>query len=190
MLDRGGSVGLRKSGDSATSRSDGTVRPPRARMRWPSGPAANAMNLQPASACGPAERQKPSVCRTVTSRSIVGKPADVPLERLDRAEVRDVAARGEVHRQLPVDEALLERLGLDVGGRRGEPLAAEREERVEPAARLPGCRSVNRVGLSSSSTSSPPADHTNGAARITLASVPTAWPPPPFSRRAAASSSS
>ena len=103
---------------------------------------------------------------------------DIPLEALDGAQARARLAgcsgtcrgrrRGIVTRSRgpPPRPA--------VGRRRG-PSAGRGRSRRRPAP--PGVSSVNVVGVTSSSTSSPPADQTNGAIRIVFAAVPRPYRP-------------
>jgi hypothetical protein len=53
-----------------------------------------------------------------------GQRRDVPLEALDGPQRGHLAARGQEHSELAVDEALVQRLGPDLQLERREPVAA------------------------------------------------------------------
>ena len=79
----------------------------------------------------------------------------------------------EQHRQPAVDEAALVVLGLDLGVGRDDAVdrrAARRRASAPPCASA--VSNVNRVGFSSSSTTSPPFDQMNGASRMIVGSTP------------------
>ena len=62
----GGTLGSRKASDSATERSDGTVRPVAVAISWPCVPSANSRNSHAWSLCSPAAvMQYASECSTV-----------------------------------------------------------------------------------------------------------------------------
>ena len=125
--------------------------------------------------------QYASECRMPAGSRSTGRGATSQSKSVDRPERRGRAARGEEHRQPAVGEARLVVLGLAILIARASPrnwLCKSRN--CWSAASAAGRSSAKRVGCPSSSTSSPPPDHTNGASLMTLGSMArpntAAWP--------------
>ena len=103
----------------------------------------------------------------------VGKRGDVPVELRGLAERGHEPPRLEQHRHATVEEAGLVVLGLHLDVRRHDAVQrAQLEELLQRATSRPAMSRVKRVGFSSSSTSSPRFDQTNGAKRMIVGSTP------------------
>ena len=183
----GGFVGSRNAGDSAIALSDGTVRPVCAAIRWPSGPSANSMNFQAASLWSEASAmQYASECRipagsrwtgsgaTSHSKSVIVRK--VGVERRDESTM---ASRPFWNRVSSSSASTSSSEGTT-------KCTCRRSKNCCMACWASGVSSVKRVGLSRSSTISPPFDHVKGATRMIVGSMPRpCWSmsPSPFRSR-------
>ena len=133
--------------------------------------------------------QNPSECRTLAGSTSVGngatshsKPVIERSSGTSRRDDMNIAT-------LPSRKRSSTGLASASSAVGDQPLRRRASSRSSPR-RPSGVSSSKRVGLSSSSTSSPPAPQIHGAVRIRLTSMPTPWRPSPVSFFAAAANCS
>ena len=133
--------------------------------------------------------QKPSECSTLAGSTSVGNGATshsksviVRSTGTSRREDRNIARLPSRKRS----RTPLASFSSAVGDQPSERSATTCSRPRRPS----GVSNRKRVGLTGSSTSSPPAAHTHGAARIVLRSIPTPWRSFVVSFSAAAANSS
>ena len=174
-------VGSRNASDSATARSDGTVRPVAAAICWPSVPSANSRNAPRLRPCRSLARRSCSRRRSAgpwPAAWCTGSGATSHSKSVDRAERRHDLARLHHHRRASPRGIALSKSADSASSSVGvtpatRPQVEEGLDRLDRASRLAE-REARRLGLGRR-RASPPLDQMNGASRMISASAPSPY---------------